>query len=62
MRSSSSVFAGSAAGLVLWIAAVAAASAQEAPLSAEASDPRGLGWMEGFPPPAERSITQPDSV
>jgi hypothetical protein len=62
MRSSSGLFAGSAAGLVLWIAALAAAPAQEAPLSAEASDPRAMGWMQGFPPPAEKIITQPDTV
>lgn len=28
-------------------------------LSAELSDPRALGWMQGFPPPLERRITQP---
>ncbi|MEM1079005.1 MAG: serine hydrolase [Pseudomonadota bacterium] len=31
-------------------------------LSAQASDPRVMGWMEGFPPPPEKLITQPDSV
>jgi CubicO group peptidase (beta-lactamase class C family) len=30
-------------------------------MSAAESDPRVLGWMEGFPPPAEKLITQPDS-
>ena len=30
-------------------------------LSAEASDPNRLGWMQGFPPPPERIIGQPDS-
>ncbi len=30
-------------------------------LSAEASDPRRLGWMQGFPPTADRQIGQPDS-
>ena len=31
------------------------------PLSAEESDPRVLGWMQGFPPAPERQIGQPDS-
>lgn len=30
-------------------------------LSAEASDPRRMGWMEGFPPPPERTIRGFDS-
>lgn len=28
---------------------------------AAASDPRALGWMQGFPPPPERIIGQPDT-
>jgi CubicO group peptidase (beta-lactamase class C family) len=39
-----------------------ALQAQDAPLSARDSDPRVLGWMQGFPPPPDRLITQPDSV
>ena len=35
------------------------AAAQQ--LSAAESDPRTLGWMEGFPPPPDRLIMQPDS-
>jgi CubicO group peptidase (beta-lactamase class C family) len=31
------------------------------PLSAEDSDPMKLGWMTGFPPPAEKLIMQPES-
>ena len=31
------------------------------PLTAEASDPRALGWMEGFPPPPDKRVMQPDS-
>ena len=27
-----------------------------APLSAAASDPNTLGWMEGFPPPPEKLV------
>ena len=30
-------------------------------LSAKESDPRVMGWMEGFPPPRDKLITQPDS-
>ncbi|MEM9430101.1 MAG: serine hydrolase [Pseudomonadota bacterium] len=30
-------------------------------LSAAESDPRVMGWMEGFPPPPEKLITQPDA-
>jgi len=36
-----------------------AAPAQQ--LSAAASDPNVLGWMEGFPPPPDKLIMQPDS-
>ncbi len=36
-------------------------AAQPAPLSAAESDPKVLGWMEGFPPPPDKLITQPDS-
>lgn len=32
-----------------------------AQLSAAQSDPRVLGWMEGFPPPTSKLIMQPDS-
>jgi len=36
--------------------------AQSAPqLTAEESDPRVLGWMQGFPPTPDKLITQPDS-
>ena len=30
-------------------------------LDAIQSDPRTMGWMQGFPPPADKLITQPDS-
>lgn len=34
----------------------------QTPLPADASDPRAMGWMQGFPPPANRTIrfTDPD--
>lgn len=34
---------------------------EQAPLSAQESDPRVLGWMQGFPPPSNKQIGQPDS-
>lgn len=36
-------------------------AAANEPLSAAQSDPTVLGWMQGFPPPADKLITQPDS-
>lgn len=39
-----------------------AAQAQTTPLSAQDSDPTVMGWMQGFPPPEDKIITQPDSV
>ena len=30
-------------------------------LSAQQSDPRVMGWMQGFPPPKDKLITQPES-
>jgi len=30
-------------------------------LSAAKSDPKVMGWMQGFPPKNEKLITQPDS-
>ncbi|WP_240484598.1 serine hydrolase domain-containing protein [Pseudoponticoccus marisrubri] len=44
------------------LASGSTALAQTAPLSAEDSDPNVMGWMQGFPPPPDRMITQPDSV
>jgi CubicO group peptidase (beta-lactamase class C family) len=50
---------GVAAGIVML---ATGASAQDPVLSARDSDPRTLGWMQGFPPPDDKIITQPDSV
>ncbi len=45
-----------------WAAGVGtAASAQPTQLTSTESDPRRLGWMEGFPPPPEKLVMQPDS-
>lgn len=38
------------------------AFAQSAALTARDSDPNVMGWMQGFPPPEDKIITQPDSV
>ena len=51
--------------LILLTAACAASGASllahnERPLSAEESDPRALGWMQGFPPPPDKLIAQPE--
>ena len=47
------------------IAAIALApahlSADDRFPSAQASDPRTMGWMQGFPPPPDKLIMQPDS-
>lgn len=45
-------------------AAGSIAQSNPQPLShknAEESDPRRLGWMEGFPPPSEKLIMQPET-
>jgi CubicO group peptidase (beta-lactamase class C family) len=43
------------------LAAVFPIGASAQYLSAADSDPRTLGWMQGFPPPADKLIMQPDS-
>ena len=43
------------------LVATSSSAAQRVPLSAAQSDPKVLGWMQGFPPPPEKLITQPDS-
>ena len=49
-------------GCLAVLGLVGPAGAQTAsPMSAEASDPRQLGWMTGFPPPPEKLIMQPES-
>ena len=50
-----------AGSFALALAAVNTAAAQTAPLSAAESDPRVLGWMQGFPPPPDKLIMQPSS-
>lgn len=62
MSSSTSNLIALATGVVMAISASTAANAQSAPLSAQESDPNVMGWMQGFPPPEDKIITQPDSV
>lgn len=50
-----------AASAFLMTGALNPALAQSKPLSAQESDPNVMGWMQGFPPPADKMITQPDS-
>lgn len=50
-----------AAALAIAMVTSTGAVAQSTPLSAQDSDPRVMGWMEGFPPPADKLITQPDA-
>ncbi len=51
-----------AIGIAMMLGSATGASAPPATLSAKESDPRAMGWMEGFPPPEDKIITQPDSV
>ena len=46
---------------ILASAIVAPVSAQADVLSAQESDPAVMGWMQGFPPPPDKLIMQPDS-
>lgn len=43
------------------IAGTTGVAARSTPLSAVDSDPRIMGWMQGFPPPQDKLITQPDA-
>ena len=46
---------------MLTLAAVMPSGSLAQHLSAIESDPKVLGWMEGFPPPPDKQIAQPDS-
>lgn len=48
-------------GICLCFVTSQAKAQQSAPLSAQESDPNVMGWMQGFPPPSDKLITQPDS-
>lgn len=62
MSSSSSGIRSAVCAFVVTLAAAALAPAQaQGWLSAEVSDPRVMGWMQGFPPPPDKLIMQPSS-
>jgi hypothetical protein len=50
-----------AACVMVMAMALGAAAPAEAQLTAQQSDPKALGWMQGFPPPPDKRIEQPDS-
>lgn len=45
----------------LGLMAASPVMSQDTPLSAAQSDPETLGWMQGFPPPADRIIRMTDA-
>ncbi len=45
----------------LFFVSLSSQHAQSEVLSAKDSDPNVMGWMDGFPPPEDKRITQPDS-
>lgn len=51
-----------ATGLAMTLGSTSGAIAQPDTLSAQESDPKVMGWMQGFPPPEDKIITQPDMV
>ena len=53
---------GMASAITMGLGLPASAQSNQEPLSAQQSDPRVMGWMQGFPPPENKIITQPDSV
>jgi CubicO group peptidase (beta-lactamase class C family) len=61
MWSSTTNLAAIALGAALILGSAQNVTAQTAPLSAVESDPRIMGWMQGFPPPQDKLIEQPDA-
>jgi len=53
----SSIFKHYSAAAIVAVVLSASAVAQDAPLSAAASDPRTMGWMQGTPPPPDKLIS-----
>ena len=51
-----------AVGSLAATAVTPAGAQQSPPLTAQESDPKVMGWMQGSPPPPDKIITQPDSV
>ena len=61
LRTSSSLIRTVATSAIMLAACTAAFAENADVLDARASDPRVMGWMQGFPPPTDKLITQPDS-
>lgn len=61
MSSSTSNFVTLTIGVATAVAISSGAIGQSVPLSAQESDPKVMGWMQGFPPPPDKLITQPES-
>ena len=50
------------AATILALCVALPATTQSQSFSAQESDPNVMGWMQGFPPPEDKIITQPDSI
>ena len=61
MSSSTTRFTTLAAAIAANVAIISPAKAEPTSQSATTSDPIHLGWMQGFPPPQDRLIMQPES-
>ena len=48
-------------GLILLLMLLSPALVKAEPLDTVASDPKTMGWMQGFPPPDDRIIGYPAS-
>ena len=47
--------------VIVLLSLTSATHAVSAPADSTASDPRNMGWMEGFPPPVDKVIGQPST-
>ena len=61
MSSTTSKFVALALGVAMAAGTGSKALSQAPVLSAAESDPRVMGWMQGFPPPPDKIIMQPES-
>ena len=50
------------AATILALCVALPATTQSQSFSAQESDPNVMGWWQGFPPPEDKIITQPDSI
>lgn len=61
MSSSTTSLVALVAGVALSLSITTGAASESRLLSAQESDPGVMGWMKGFPPPADKLIEQPDA-